>query len=268
MVQYGFILVPLYIYPLPGAWDLLFEAAKAYPNVTFQAIVNPDNGPGASECPDSSYINATAQLNTLANIQTLAYVHTAASWDCGPDADDICPCTQPLSALEANISKYQNWNVAGKCTSQDIHVDGIFFDEAPSDGNCTAYMSGATSFAKSTLTRGSTVLFNAGQAVNTTYWAIADYINIFEDTEAAYDSADIGSLDENGKYSSQSTMIIHSYTSGWSTMQQDVNTILSLQHDAMAGLYISNLDGYSNFPSNWTGFVAEVQTVVGANKAR
>lgn len=62
-------------------------------------------------------------------------------------------------------------------------------------------------------------------------------------------------------------MIIHSYTGGWSTMQQDVNTILNLQHDAMAGLYVTDLDGYGNFPSNWTGFVSEVQVVVEANEA-
>jgi len=50
-------------------------------------------------------------------------------------------------------------------------------------------------------------------------------------------------------------------------MQQDVNTILNLQHDAMAGLYVTDLDGYGNFPSNWTGFVSEVQVVVEANEA-
>jgi len=267
MVNFGFILVPLYIYPLPGAWDPLFNAAKAYPNVTFQAVINPDTGPGAGKCPDASYINATSHLNAIPNIKTLAYVHTAARFDCGPYQSYICPCTQPMSALQANITKYQNWNIAGKCTTQDVHIDGIFFDESPSDASNITYMRNITNFAKSTLTHGSTVLFNSGQAVDTGYWAIADYINVFEDTEVQYDSADIGALDGEGAYHSQTTMILHDYTDGASIMQRDVNTILNEKNDAMAGLYITDLGIYSEFPTNWMGFVSEVQTVVNLNRA-
>jgi len=37
MVNYGFILVPLYIYPYPlSLWQPLFNVAASYPNVTFQ----------------------------------------------------------------------------------------------------------------------------------------------------------------------------------------------------------------------------------------
>jgi hypothetical protein len=93
----------------------------------------------------------------------LTILQAAARWDCGIPGDYICPCTKPLSALEVNITNYQNWNIAGTCTTEDVHIDGIFFDEVPYDGNCTAYMANATAFAKSTLTRGNTVLFNAGQ---------------------------------------------------------------------------------------------------------
>ena len=74
MVNHAFILLPLYIYPLPGAWDPLFNAAKANPTVTFQAVINPYSGPNGP-CPDASYINATSYLNTIPNIKTLAYVH-------------------------------------------------------------------------------------------------------------------------------------------------------------------------------------------------
>jgi len=267
MVNFGFILVPLYIYPLPGAWDPLFQAAKAYPNVTFQAVINPDTGPGGGNCPDASYINATSHLNAIPNIKTLAYVHTAARFDCGPSHDWICPCTQPLSALRTNITKYQNWNVRGKCTTSDVHIDGIFFDEAPSDASNATYMRNATAFAKSTLTRGTTVLFNSGQAVDKTYWSIADYINVFEDTMAVYDSADIGALDGQGVYHAQTTMIIHDYTSDASVLQRDVKTILSSRHDAMAGLYVTDLSIYSKFPTNWLQLVGDMQTVVNANKA-
>ncbi|KAK5696717.1 hypothetical protein LTR97_008021 [Elasticomyces elasticus] len=266
MVNYGFILVPLYIYPLPGAWDGLFKVAKTYPSVTFQAVINPDTGPGDSACPNSDFITSMAELNSIPNIQTLAYVHTAANFDCGPGTW-ICPATQPQSALENNITKYQNWNIPGKCTDADVHIDGIFFDEAPSDANATTYMSDITSFAKSTLTRGSTVLFNAGQAVDPAYWSIADYINVLEDTEVAYDSADIGALNGEGKYHAQTTIILHDYASGPAILERDVSTILSTGRDAMAGLYITDLDVYNKLPTNFTGFAEEVAKVVAANAA-
>lgn len=40
------ILLPLYFYPSPGAWDVVDSAASTYPDVTFYAIVNPNSGPG------------------------------------------------------------------------------------------------------------------------------------------------------------------------------------------------------------------------------
>jgi hypothetical protein len=92
------------------------------------------------------------------------------------------------------------------------------------------------------------------QAVNSSYWSIADYINVFEDTEGVYDTANIGALDGDGVYHSQTTMTIHTYTGGSSTLQRDVNTILNVSNDAMAGLYITDLDEYDKIPDIWTEF--------------
>lgn len=269
MVNHGFVLVPLYIYPNPGTWDPLFNAAKANPNVTFQVVVNPNSGPGEGSCPDTNFINVTSHLNAIPNIQTLAYVHTADRYDCGPDGTWICPCSRPASELETEITTYQNWPTADCSTdnTKDIHIGGIFFDESPSLANCTDYMSEVTSFAKNTLTNGNTVLFNAGTQVDDAYWNIADYINVFEGTEAAYDSADIGSLDGEGVYHPQATMILHDYSDGSDILQRDVETILSAERDAMAGLYITDLDVYSAFGNNWDEFVGQMAKVVEANKA-
>jgi hypothetical protein len=41
------VLLPLYVYPSTGAWDAVYNAAAAYPDVTFRLIVDPDSGPGA-----------------------------------------------------------------------------------------------------------------------------------------------------------------------------------------------------------------------------
>ena len=153
MVGTAFVLIPLYIYPSSlNSWQPLFSAARNHPSVTFRAVINPDSGPGSGSCPGSDFVASMAALNAISNIQTLAYVHTAARFNCG-SGSDICVCSQPLSALQKNISTYQNWPVSN-CSpdgsnSQDIHVDGIFFDESPSNTTCYNYMKTATSYARS-----------------------------------------------------------------------------------------------------------------------
>ncbi|KAK5016509.1 Spherulation-specific family 4 [Cryomyces antarcticus] len=130
------------MYPSPGAWDPLFNAARVNPTLTFQAVINPNNGPDGG-CPGPNYIHATSILSSITNIKTLAYVHTAARYNCG------------------------NWPT-NKCTTnnaKDIHTDGIFFDETPTVKANAMYVQSITSFAKSTLTRYNVVLFNAGSAV-------------------------------------------------------------------------------------------------------
>ncbi|KAK5187988.1 hypothetical protein LTR16_009012, partial [Cryomyces antarcticus] len=102
-VNYGFVLRPLYMYPSPGAWDPLFNAARVNPTLTFQAVINPNNGPDGG-CPGPNYIHATSILSSITNIKTLAYVHTAARYNCGVSGTDICPATQLLGALQANMT--------------------------------------------------------------------------------------------------------------------------------------------------------------------
>lgn len=127
-------------------------------------------------------------------------------------------------------------------------------------------MNDAASFVRRTMTHGgNTVLFNAGAQVDDVYWGLADYINVLEDTEAAYYRADIGALDGQGVYHEQSTMIIHSYTDGEEVLRRDVDTILNRRHDAMAGVFISDLNVYNRFPENWEAFVDAVETVMEAN---
>lgn len=73
-----FILVPLYIYPAPGAWDPLYTAAARHADagLDFYAIVNPDNGPGtAAKLPDANYVAALERLTALPNVRVIGYVH-------------------------------------------------------------------------------------------------------------------------------------------------------------------------------------------------
>lgn len=269
MVSPGFVFLPLYIYPSNNAWQPLFNAATNYPSLTFQVVINPDNGPGSGPCPNSDYINALNTLNSHPNIQTLAYVHTAKKYNCGPTQSWICPGTQDPSVLKAQITTYQNWSKGGCAANKDIHIGGIFFDEAPTTPDKIGYMSDLTTFARQTLTHGKTILYNAGQAVDPGYWPLADYINVFEDTEAVYDTADIGALDGNGEYSHQTTIIIHSYSSDHSTEVDDIDTIVNWDNDGIAGLFITDVtvanNPYGSFPKAWAFFVQTIAGVVSGN---
>lgn len=70
-----FVLVPLYIYPAPGAWEPLRAAAEARPELEFWAVVNPANGPGAGALPDANYERELARLTALRNVRVVGYVH-------------------------------------------------------------------------------------------------------------------------------------------------------------------------------------------------
>lgn len=78
MVLAASILLPLYIYPLPGAWNWVTTAIAAYPSIDFNIIVNPHSGPGpVNTFPDTHYIDGIASLNAFENVNLLGYVDTA-----------------------------------------------------------------------------------------------------------------------------------------------------------------------------------------------
>ncbi|KAK3711691.1 hypothetical protein LTR37_009468 [Vermiconidia calcicola] len=249
-----FILLPLYIYPLPSAWNPLFTQARANPATTFYAIVNPHNGPGGDTCPGSDYVSALNTLNAIPNIKSLAYVHTANRWDCGSSGSDICACSAPIEEVKANVSTYAGWATAGCPGAKDMKVDGIFFDEAPQKGDCVNYMRDVTSHAKSALSSGSNmVLFNPGAGVDEAYWQIADYINVLENSGSAVQDIDMKSLTGNGKYASQATFILWGCTDTVKTLRRNVVAMLkdfaggSLSDKSVYTVWIEHRERYRRF---------------------
>ncbi|RMY72508.1 hypothetical protein D0863_04467 [Hortaea werneckii] len=229
MHKSSFILVPLYMFPFPGAWDPLLQAAQNHPEINFQAIVNPDSGPGQGSCPGPEYSTALANLIAYPNIQTLGY----ARW---PRAG----CSSPQ----------------GK--GVNLHVDGIFIDEAPADvGDCWAYMRDAANYAKHQMPWGAnTVFFNTGTRTDERYWRIADYINVFENTEEVFDANGLAAFTGTGRYSSRSTVIINGHDGSMASLQSSVDMLLNRGYKSIAGLYISNHDQlYDRFPEFWEEFV-------------
>ncbi|RMZ70609.1 cell surface [Pyrenophora seminiperda CCB06] len=107
------ILLPLYIYPCPNAWEPLYTAIAKHPHLQFLAIINPNSGPGAAPWwPNEDYIREIARLNALPNVKTLGYI--CATY-----------CKRSLDAALDDIDIY------GERGRKDAHqrVDGVFVDE-------------------------------------------------------------------------------------------------------------------------------------------
>ncbi|KAI6245082.1 Spherulin-4 [Erysiphe necator] len=127
-VQSNNILVPLYIYPSPGAWDPLFKAIQNFHSVTFIIILNPNNGPGSCDykkqgdhnntavsLPDNNYIREILKLNSYANVKTVGYVSTR--W-----------AHREPHLAKSDVDIYSNWSKYPS-PAPGLGVKGIFLDE-------------------------------------------------------------------------------------------------------------------------------------------
>lgn len=127
-----FIALPLYLYPDTdaSAWSNVFAAIEAYPQIQWQAIINPDSGPGTVDSQsyptEQNQISGIAKLNSYSNVITLGYVHT--SWG-----------QRAYSNVTSEIDIYTTW---ASYSSANISISGIFFDEVannPSSDILTYY---------------------------------------------------------------------------------------------------------------------------------
>ncbi|POS77851.1 hypothetical protein DHEL01_v203757 [Diaporthe helianthi] len=137
-----FVLVPLYIYPSPTAWDPLYVATEAHPELDFLVVVNPNNGPGADMLPDANYMEALASLTAAHNVKVIGYVHCSYG-------------KRLLDELVAEVSAYRGWTHASERRedAKAIVVDGIFFDEVPSSTVFVQYMTSLANATKTILNR-------------------------------------------------------------------------------------------------------------------
>lgn len=174
-----FIVLPLYQWPdiNASAWSNAFAAIEAYPQVQWQAIVNPGSGPGVVDSQsyptDSTDITGIARLNNYTNVITLGYVHT--SWG-----------QRPLSNLTSEIDIYATW---ASYPTANISIDGIFFDEVnaqPSPDNLTYYQN-ASSYAYANIPSAVTqVMFNPGMLASAQLFHFCDTMIEFENPFSNY----------------------------------------------------------------------------------
>jgi hypothetical protein len=232
----AFITFPLYIDP--SNWSQLYQAIAANPLLTFQLIINPSSGPGTSQYPSSNYITGLTKLNAHSNVKLLGYVYVSYG-------------SRAQSAVQNDVSLYAGWSAY---TQSNIRVDGIFFDEVP-ESYTTAdynYLSSITAYARSAFP-GGYLTFNPGVVCDSRYFALVNWVNVFEDYYSSYGKNTLSSIPTTLR--SQSTMIIHDFTGNQKTQATLVQNIAA---SGIRGLYITTAGGYTSYSKLWSQFATEM----------
>ena len=175
-----FIILPLYLYPGDNgvAWNDVFSTIEAYPAAQWQAVINPNSGPGTTGYPsDSNFISGIAKLNSYPNVNTVGYVDTAYG-------------NKDISAVNAETDVYASW--AGY-SGANIAIGGIYFDDVSSEetGSIYSYYQTVAAHARSSFKSSAHVVFNPGYRAPTQLFSYADTIVEFEDSLANYEGKGI-----------------------------------------------------------------------------
>jgi len=148
------VAVPSYFYP-GTYWSQLGAGA---PTVGL-AVVNPNSGPGAA--PDPNYVAQVSQTRAL-GITVVGYVDTAYG-------------SRSLATVEADVDKQYQW----------YGVDGIFFDQVPSDCAEISYYQALADYVRAK-TGTHEVVLNPGASTGECFMSASDVLITFEDTYANY----------------------------------------------------------------------------------
>ncbi|KAF2847607.1 hypothetical protein T440DRAFT_538369 [Plenodomus tracheiphilus IPT5] len=203
------ILVPLYIYPTPGAWDPLYAAANSHRNVDFTVILNPCSGPCMGSLPDQVYLDEIPKLRAYPNIRTLGYVATHYA-------------EKDIETVLAEIDTYAKWPKVSNITK--VRVDGIFLDETPStfDQDDYQYLKRAgqairntTSFNDHFIAHNpgllSPAILNSQTVLQESYLNLTDLTVVFEETfDKWLDKDTLDPLQEHKIRRSKLAVILHS----------------------------------------------------------
>ena len=238
------VIVPLYIYTSPGAWSTLFASLAANPNLKFLVVIDPANGPGAPNTyPDSNYISSISTLRTYQNAIPISYVHTSYA-------------TRTINDVLTDIETCSHWK---NYAQADIHMSGIFFDEAVYAYNTTtlAYMTNITAFTRGLLGMGNdTIVFNPGEVVPSQWYSLADHIVAFENDFTAYSSAIIGYISPPQR--PQSLFIVYGFSGSQTTQQTLVDGVVTA---GIGGLFVTTQQVYTAWSTLWAQFCSSMTPV-------
>ncbi|GAM82495.1 hypothetical protein ANO11243_004750 [Dothideomycetidae sp. 11243] len=241
--------VPLYIYPTANAWEPLFIAMAAHPDLQFDIVVNPFNGPGPDALPDENYIAQMTRLRQHSNVTVYGYVHI--SW-----------AERSLEDVLNDVRAYEGWNTASQPgADKDIHVDGIFVDEAPYHPRSMGYMSSLHAHIRRTLSRGALVWTNPGCPVAAAYYNHADRITAFEASFADWDERGgfLQGFEGGSKEKRKTGVMVHSCP-----REKVADVLATCKEEGADGVFVTDLRGYEGWGRGWAEWVRIVADEVEA----
>jgi len=246
------ILIPLYVYPAPGAWEPLYTALKNHPSLDFTVVVNPSNGPGLGAGPDANYTRELPRLNTFSNVRTVGYVST----------DYLA---RDPGAILRDIEVYSAWSE--NATVHNMGVKGIFLDETPAiydDDSAEALESVAASIRSATgFGSNSLIVHNPGMIPDARYMEFSNLSVVFEGTYSTYQiygfSKTISRFLDAGDIDPESAaVIIHSLPS--EIWEADQLGLLRQVKSLVGNVFVTGLaaDYYASFWEGWEEFVGRM----------
>jgi hypothetical protein len=233
------IAVPLYIYPSPGSWEPVHTAISRNPGLNFHIILNLSNGPGNS-IPDANYVAEVARLRMMPNATLFGYVHV--SWG-----------KQDHDRVNADTSTWSAWN---RYSYADIHVDGIFLDEAPSSIAFLEHIRIIKRYAAIAFSKSIILWSNPGVPVDSRFHAEAEIINTCEDK---YDHQVLQKslFSIPVRKQSETSILVHDYTG---SIQQLCLDVQALRYAGYRSALITTDSNYTNFSEMWLEFVSALAT--------
>jgi hypothetical protein len=237
------VLVPAYFYPLPGsAWDRLATTAKAMPDVTVTAIVNPSSGPGNKV--DAQYTQAIRSF-TGAGGKAIGYVSTRYG------AVSQAKARQHIDRYLAFYGRE--------------HISGFFLDEMADNASKLAFYRELHDYIKG-LDRGLQVVGNPGTLPVGDYAAVADTLVTFEGQASAY--ARFNPQPEHGWVYEHSTskqaMLVHDAVD-CRAMQSSLGTAAT-ERSHTGWVYVTDLhyDYANNIGDPWAALPAYWDKLLGS----
>jgi hypothetical protein len=283
------VILPIYLYPTVGPqdWAAVTQAATAHPQLPFYIIVNNNGGAPYSQNPPSNIIDwadPLGSLNSRSNVRSIGYVATTFG-------------SRAIAEVKAGIDQYFAWTTqqGWSGNTNDIAIDGIFFDEIDTNPSKLAYNTEITQYAKTAFaSRSGPVVLNPGvhvQAGSESLWELADAIMNIETCYTTVPGAtDPGGILRcpTGAYTpftpaflntipagreGKSSVLVHDYYDSWSpyrpapvaTVQAHVNAIVA---EGVHSFYLTQFGYTANFtqePASITSvanFAAQAQGLV------
>lgn len=220
--------------------------------------MNPNSGPGAEKYPDAEYTDAIAKLNLYRNVTLIGYVHTTYG-------------TRNLTKVIDDVQRFAAWATHAEV---DIHVDGIFVDEAPGElGEAKMHLDymkrlhGAIKSAFREVQSPGYMITNPGKIVEKAFYDYADSIVSYEAAFATMAFPDTLFTSKDGKMSagmpaSRHAALIHSFDG---TKRKQSDLVQTLVKKGLGEVYITTSNpskgegDYNKFSELWEDFASEME---------